>query len=500
MRVRSGAGTTSWSLACVTDSPAANSVTSWPRSTSPSQRPGHHSFGPAITMRGTASYSGATWAILMTVAAPSRSRCFSGCRTFCYPTVTESTRARCIGNRTLVDRVMGRPCRGVCVGFPPTHRDGRDAGTAAASSTSTRTTGAWPRADVARCKALVIHRHGRTSGSARTRTVTSKRSARTMPDGASTSTTRLAGQARPAKHDRVLEVGRRLPRARAKVEAVPGEEGCLVDGRSPRLPAARPRALPHRWRGLRRRRTGATAWLRSRSATCASLGTRSCSRTAKSGQEHHVTVTDQAVRKVVAMLLRRRGGGPQLLAYREGRRWRDISSATSTTSSRRSSVETCRRRTSARGMALVAAAVSLAGNTEVGSTKARRRALRSRRGRRSNSATHRPSLARRTSTHAVDRFESGETIDPRLGKPVPSVPGGVPIRGAMPSRIETSTWAARHGDEGVVGEGQRRLLCTGRHEGAAPFRHEHAQCCGDRGRIESVIRPSSTSSSPSPRP
>lgn len=47
---------------------------------------------------------------------------------------------------------------------------------------------------------------------------------------------------------------------------------------------------------------------------------------AKSGQQRVATVTDRGVARAVAELLRRRTGGEQLLAYRDGRAWRDITS------------------------------------------------------------------------------------------------------------------------------------------------------------------------------
>ena len=47
---------------------------------------------------------------------------------------------------------------------------------------------------------------------------------------------------------------------------------------------------------------------------------------AKSGQERLIAVADDAVLAAVTELRRRRGGGPELLAYRDGRRWRDVSS------------------------------------------------------------------------------------------------------------------------------------------------------------------------------
>jgi DNA topoisomerase IB len=46
--------------------------------------------------------------------------------------------------------------------------------------------------------------------------------------------------------------------------------------------------------------------------------------TAKSGQEVDVTVRDDRVGALLDRLLRRRGGGARLLAYKHGRRWRDL--------------------------------------------------------------------------------------------------------------------------------------------------------------------------------
>ena len=46
--------------------------------------------------------------------------------------------------------------------------------------------------------------------------------------------------------------------------------------------------------------------------------------TAKSGQEVEVTVRDDRVGAVLDALLRRRSGGDRLLAFKDGRRWRDL--------------------------------------------------------------------------------------------------------------------------------------------------------------------------------
>lgn len=48
--------------------------------------------------------------------------------------------------------------------------------------------------------------------------------------------------------------------------------------------------------------------------------------TAKSGKRRVHAVVDPEVHAIVARLKRRRGGGPELLAFREGRRWRDLRS------------------------------------------------------------------------------------------------------------------------------------------------------------------------------
>lgn len=47
---------------------------------------------------------------------------------------------------------------------------------------------------------------------------------------------------------------------------------------------------------------------------------------AKSGQERYVALADDLVLEAVRDLLARRGGGPELLAYKDGPRWRDVSS------------------------------------------------------------------------------------------------------------------------------------------------------------------------------
>ena len=47
---------------------------------------------------------------------------------------------------------------------------------------------------------------------------------------------------------------------------------------------------------------------------------------AKSGQERYVALADDLVLRAVRDLLARRSGGPELLAYKDGRHWHDVSS------------------------------------------------------------------------------------------------------------------------------------------------------------------------------
>ena len=47
---------------------------------------------------------------------------------------------------------------------------------------------------------------------------------------------------------------------------------------------------------------------------------------AKSGQERYVALVDELVRNSVTTLMRRRGGSGELLAYKDGKEWRDVTS------------------------------------------------------------------------------------------------------------------------------------------------------------------------------
>jgi DNA topoisomerase IB len=220
-----------------------------------------------------------------------------------------------------------------------------------------------------------------------------------------------------AKHDRVLEVGDRLPRARALVDEYLGLEG---------MPRERALAAAFRLLDLGLFRVGGETY----TDTNGSYGLATIEKRhvrvdgdamtfafpAKSGQQHRVTVTDRAASKVVGSLRRRRGGGPQLLAYREGRRWRDISSRDVNEFVKQVVGGDVSAKDFRTWHGTVTAAASLADSAEAGIATAttRRRAVRRAAEAVSEQLGNTPAVARKSyiDPRVVDRFEAGETIDP----------------------------------------------------------------------------------------
>ncbi|WNB86731.1 DNA topoisomerase IB [Cellulomonas sp. ATA003] len=132
-----------------------------------------------------------------------------------------------------------------------------------------------------------------------------------------------------AKHDHVLDVASRLPDARKQVEADLDQKG---------WPRSRALALAFRLLDLAYFRAGNETYAR----TNGSYGLATLRREhvqvrsdktvrflypAKSGQVRDVVVEDPEVARMVTSLRRRTGGGEELLAWRDGRTWYDISSA-----------------------------------------------------------------------------------------------------------------------------------------------------------------------------
>jgi DNA topoisomerase I len=217
-----------------------------------------------------------------------------------------------------------------------------------------------------------------------------------------------------AKHDRVLEVGTRLPRARARVSRY-----LALDG----MPRERVLATAFRLLDLGLFRVGGEEYADEYgSYGLATLEKRHVhldgegvvfDYEAKSGQRHHVVVGDAVVRAAVAVLLRRRGGGRELLAYRQGRRWHDVTSRDINEFVK----EVVGGDVSAKDFrtwhATVVAAAALAESADAASTeRGRRRALRRAAERVSEQLGNTPAVARRSyvDPRVVDRFEAGETI------------------------------------------------------------------------------------------
>lgn len=130
-----------------------------------------------------------------------------------------------------------------------------------------------------------------------------------------------------AKHDHVLEVATRLPAARRRVRQ---------DLVQPGLPRTKVLALAFRLLDLAYFRAGGEGYTKAHGSYGLATLRREHVRLvgegvrfrypAKSGQLRDVVVDDPGVRQLVGQLRRRRGGGPELLAYREGRAWKDVTS------------------------------------------------------------------------------------------------------------------------------------------------------------------------------
>ncbi len=130
-----------------------------------------------------------------------------------------------------------------------------------------------------------------------------------------------------AKHDHVVEVAARLPAARRRVRQ---------DLLQPGLPRTKVLALAFRLLDVAYFRAGGEVYAKANGSYGLATLRREHVRftadgvrfryPAKSGQLRDVVVDDPGVRRLVAQLRRRRGGDPQLLAYREGRSWRTVTS------------------------------------------------------------------------------------------------------------------------------------------------------------------------------
>ncbi|HTF41549.1 MAG TPA: DNA topoisomerase IB, partial [Propionibacteriaceae bacterium] len=129
------------------------------------------------------------------------------------------------------------------------------------------------------------------------------------------------------KYDRVLELAARLPAARGSVETHLQLAG---------MPYQRALGTAFRLLDLGFFRIGGEAYAEANNSyglatiqkehVTIERGAVIFNYLAKSGQERYVALADDLVLGAVRELLARRGGGPELLAYKDGRHWHDVSS------------------------------------------------------------------------------------------------------------------------------------------------------------------------------
>jgi DNA topoisomerase-1 len=144
---------------------------------------------------------------------------------------------------------------------------------------------------------------------------------------------------------------------------------------------------------------------------------------AKSGKRRVQAITDPAVREIVAALKRRRGGGPELLAYRDGRRWLDVRSDDINQYVKAATADEHSAKDFRTWNATVLAAVALAGREPPETKTARKRAIRDAIESVAAYLGNTPAVCRASyiDPRVIDRYQSGWTIAPALdelgGKP-----------------------------------------------------------------------------------
>ena len=221
-----------------------------------------------------------------------------------------------------------------------------------------------------------------------------------------------------AKHDRVLLVAARLPRARRRADADLGHDG---------MPRERALATAFRLLDLGLFRVGGEQYAEENGSYGLATvqqqhvrvgdGEASFEYTAKSGQDRLVVVRDRKVVEAVTEMRRRRGGGPELLAYRVGRVWKDVTSEDVNLYVK----DVIGGEVSAKDFrtwhGTVLAAVALAERVDEATSKtARTRAVRESLRSVSHDLGNTMAVARRSyvDPRVVDRFEDGATIAPTL--------------------------------------------------------------------------------------
>jgi DNA topoisomerase-1 len=221
-----------------------------------------------------------------------------------------------------------------------------------------------------------------------------------------------------SKHDRVLTVAARLPRARRKVASHLKLEG---------MPYERALATAFRLLDLGFFRIGGETYAEANNTFgLATIQKQHVSLEdnnvvfdfiAKSGKERYVALADALVRDAVRDLLRRRDGSDELLAYREGGEWHDVTSTEINTYIK----EIVGGEVSAKDFrtwhGTVIAAVALARANDTAKTvTARKRAVSSAMKEVADYLGNTPTVARSSyvDPRVIDLFNDGATISPAL--------------------------------------------------------------------------------------
>jgi DNA topoisomerase IB len=135
---------------------------------------------------------------------------------------------------------------------------------------------------------------------------------------------------------------------------------------------------------------------------------------AKSGQRRVQSIIDAEVYDILSVLKKRRGGSPELLAYREGRRWRDLKSADINAYVKDVTGGDFSAKDFRTWNATVLAAVALAvsGPAALGSERARKRAVNRAVKEVAGYLGNTPAVARASyiDPRVFDRFDGGLTI------------------------------------------------------------------------------------------
>ncbi|MDQ1402923.1 MAG: topoisomerase [Actinomycetota bacterium] len=147
---------------------------------------------------------------------------------------------------------------------------------------------------------------------------------------------------------------------------------------------------------------------------------------AKSGKQRIQSVVDPEVHAVVAALKRRRAGGPELLAWREGRRWVDVRSDDINAYVKEITGGDFTAKDFRTWHATTLAAVALAVSVNVVSPTGRKRAIARACKEVSGYLGNTPAVCRSSyiDPRVIDRFHEGETVAPVLARLGADVPAG----------------------------------------------------------------------------